>query len=284
MGELGELLRKARQDKGLSLAQVEEATRIRGAYLQALEEEAYDRLPAPVYVKGLLKNYALYLGLDAEQALGLYQAPQAPAVNTSAPLMLDEPLHPLQLQLRQLWPLWLAVLVTILLAAGWWGYPRYRDRLNLRWPFARPAATAAPTLTPSPTATITVPAPTATLPPATFTPAPTQTPRPTLTSTQIPTPTTVATLELTVEVVGERAWLLVQADDQAVFAGILEPGATNTWTARERIVLRCGNSGAVQISLNGQSLGQLGDVGQVIEREWTVPGVPTRTPAPSKTP
>jgi hypothetical protein len=87
-----------------------------------------------------------------------------------------------------------------------------------------------------------------------------------------------------VNVIGERAWLLVQADDQRVFAGILEPGATNTWTARERIVVRCGNAGAVQVTLNGQLLGRLGEIGQVVDREWTAAGVPTRTPAPTPTP
>jgi len=280
MGELGELLRKARQERGLSLAQVEEATRIRSAYLQALEEEAYERLPAPVYVKGFLKNYALYLGLDAQQALGLYQAPEAPAIVASRPLMLDEPLDPFHLRLRQLWPLGLVVLAIALVAAGWWGYQRYGDRITLRWPFTRPAATSTPTPTLSATATLTLPAPTATLPPPTFTPSPTRTLEPTLT----PTPVAVTTLELSVEVVGERAWLLVQADDQRVFGGILEPGATNTWTARERILVRCGNSGAVRVTLNGQSLGPLGDIGQVVDREWTVPGVPTRTPASTPTP
>jgi len=87
-----------------------------------------------------------------------------------------------------------------------------------------------------------------------------------------------------IEVVSQRAWLLVQADGQRVFAGILEPGAINTWTARERIVLRSGNAGAVRVTVNGQALGPLGEFGQVVEKEWTMPGVPTRTPSPTATP
>jgi hypothetical protein len=104
--------------------------------------------------------------------------------------------------------------------------------------------------------------------------------------TPAPTPTSavVSGLELRVNVIGERAWLLVQVDGQSVFAGILEPGASNTWTARQRIAVRCGNSGAVEITLNGQSLGRLGEIGQVVDREWTAPGVPTRTPAVTATP
>jgi hypothetical protein len=113
---------------------------------------------------------------------------------------------------------------------------------------------------------------------------PTQTPATSPTVTPTLTLAALTALELRVDVIGERAWVLVQVDGQSVFAGILEPGATNTWTARERIAVRCGNSGAVQITLNGQSLGRLGEVGQVVDREWTVAGVPTRTPASTATP
>ena len=280
MGGLGELLRKAREARGLSLAQVEEATRIRSAYLQALEEEAHEQLPAPVYTKGFLKNYALYLGLDAQQLLALYSAPEAPASGVATSPLLDEPLQPFRLQLRRWWPVGLVVLAIALAAAGWWAVQRYGDRITLRWPFTRLAATA----TPLPTVTATLAPPTATLVPPTITPQPTQTPEFTSTVTLTLTPTAVTALELRVDVIGQRAWLLVQADDQRVFAGILEPGAANTWTARERIVLRCGNSGAVQITLNGQLLGLLGKMGEVVDREWTVAGVPTRTPAPTPTP
>jgi transcriptional regulator with XRE-family HTH domain len=279
MGELGELLRKAREGKGLSLAQVEEATRIRSAYLQALEEDAYERLPAPVYAKGFLKNYALYLGLDAQQLLGLYSVPEAPAGGAPTSVLLDEPLQPFQLRLRRWWPVGLVVLAIALAAAGWWAVQRYGDRIALHWPFGRLAATVVETATPTVAATP-VP-PTATLVPPTATPLPTQTPFvPTLT----PTSTGVTGLELGVEVIGARSWLLVQADDEPVFAGILEPGAAQTWTARERIVIRCGYAGAVQLTLNGQPLGLCGEDGQVVDREWTVPGVPTRTPAPTSTP
>lgn len=91
-------------------------------------------------------------------------------------------------------------------------------------------------------------------------------------------------LELSIEIVGERSWLLVIADGERAFAGILEPGAKNTWTARERISLRAGVPNAVMVTLNGESLGQFGEAGQVVEREWTAPGVPTLTPVPTTSP
>jgi cytoskeletal protein RodZ len=277
MGELGDLLRKTREEKGLSFAQVEEVTKIRSDFLQALEEEDYDRLPAPAYVKGFLRNYALYLDLDPQQVLSLYEQPEAPAETTSIPMMLDEPLEPLTL--RRVWPVGLALLFIVVVVISWWGYQRYYGTT----PFARATATTTPTTEPTatptpptePTATPTPPTPT--VPPATNTPSPTRT------AIRMPTPTTVR-LELSVEVVDRRSWLLVVADDERVFAGILEPGARDTWTARERIVLRAGDAGAVRVTLNGQELGLFGEVGDVVETEWTVPGVPTRTPAPTTAP
>ncbi|MBI5956346.1 MAG: PASTA domain-containing protein [Chloroflexi bacterium] len=79
MGKLGEILRQARQERGLSLAQAEEATRIRRKFLVALEEEDYATLPGSVYVKGFLRNYATYLGLDGEEVLRIYREAEAAA-------------------------------------------------------------------------------------------------------------------------------------------------------------------------------------------------------------
>lgn len=73
MGEWGGLLRERRQDRGLSLAEVEEATRIQRKHLEAFEEEAYERLPNGVYLRGLLRSYARYLGLDPEEIVALCQ-------------------------------------------------------------------------------------------------------------------------------------------------------------------------------------------------------------------
>ena len=61
--EIGRTLRRAREKRGLSLQQVEEATKIRTRYLRDLENENFDVLPA-VYVLGSLKTYAQHLGLD----------------------------------------------------------------------------------------------------------------------------------------------------------------------------------------------------------------------------
>jgi cytoskeletal protein RodZ len=66
--EIGNSLREARIRKGLDYPEIEQATKIRVRYLRALEDEEFRVLPAATYVKGFLRTYADYLGLDG----GLY--------------------------------------------------------------------------------------------------------------------------------------------------------------------------------------------------------------------
>jgi cytoskeleton protein RodZ len=72
--EIGNSLREARHRQQLELADVELATKIRARYLRALEEESFDVLPAQTYVKGFLRTYADYLGLDGQLYLDEYNS------------------------------------------------------------------------------------------------------------------------------------------------------------------------------------------------------------------
>jgi hypothetical protein len=78
MGELGELLRGTREAKGLSIAEVAAATRIRQGFLEALEAEEFSRLPSEVALRGFLRNYALFLGLNPEDVLAMRGEPPGP--------------------------------------------------------------------------------------------------------------------------------------------------------------------------------------------------------------
>ena len=66
---VGETLQLARERKGVDLFRAERDTKIRLRYLSALEDGDYAELPAPVYTKGFLRNYAIYLGLEPEEIL-----------------------------------------------------------------------------------------------------------------------------------------------------------------------------------------------------------------------
>jgi cytoskeleton protein RodZ len=64
--EIGNSLREARLRQGLDFPEIEQRTKIRGKYLRALEEEQFDLLPGQTYVKGFLRSYSEYLGLDGQ--------------------------------------------------------------------------------------------------------------------------------------------------------------------------------------------------------------------------
>jgi cytoskeleton protein RodZ len=65
--KIGQVLEKARKERGLTLEEVENATKIRKRYLAGLEREDFGALPDAVYAQGFLKTYANYLGLDGEE-------------------------------------------------------------------------------------------------------------------------------------------------------------------------------------------------------------------------
>jgi cytoskeleton protein RodZ len=77
--EIGSNLREARGRRELPLAQIDADTHIRTRYLKALEDERFDLLPGPAYVRGFLRTYADYLGLDADLFVDEYNMRFAPA-------------------------------------------------------------------------------------------------------------------------------------------------------------------------------------------------------------
>jgi cytoskeletal protein RodZ len=74
MFEIGGSLREARLKRDLTPADVQKAIRIRDRYLQALEEERWELLPGDAYVKGFLRTYADYLGLDGSLYVDEYNS------------------------------------------------------------------------------------------------------------------------------------------------------------------------------------------------------------------
>lgn len=69
---LGEKLRLAREERGISITEVAEATRISPHYLQAIEVDDYRTLPGGIFNKGFIKSFAKYVGVDEQEALADY--------------------------------------------------------------------------------------------------------------------------------------------------------------------------------------------------------------------
>ncbi len=80
MSLLGERLRQARETRSISPLQVEIDTRIRANVIQALEEGDFASLPPEPFLRGLIRSYSNYLGVDPQEMLDLYVADFAPAV------------------------------------------------------------------------------------------------------------------------------------------------------------------------------------------------------------
>jgi len=308
MGELGQLLRDIREEKNISLEEVENATRIRKKYLVALEEGDYDTLPTPGHVRGFLRNYALYIGLDLKQVEEMYTK-ETTSRHIFEPGIFhpkDIDLSPRKSFLKADLVLGLVVILVILVVGGWafWQYawpivgPRIRSAAT---PTASPtaeqaavvpsstatstrvvAATRTPTQTPVPaaaTSTPTAPAPTAT---ATLdTPLVIATPTLPPTETPTPAPTIVQSVVLQIKVI-ERAWLQVTLDGQEQPGELLEAGAEREWVAQNELYFICGNAGGVEVTVNGEELGLLGERAQVVEKIWTPLGEATPTPVPEE--
>ncbi|HET9725100.1 MAG TPA: helix-turn-helix domain-containing protein [Actinomycetota bacterium] len=82
---LGPALRKARERRGVSLAEASRDTRIRAEFLEAIEAEEFDRLLGDVHVRGCLRSYATYLGVPADRVLTVYGGDAEEAVAAPPP-------------------------------------------------------------------------------------------------------------------------------------------------------------------------------------------------------
>ncbi len=71
--QVGKALRAARTQQGIELSEVERATKIRVKFVQAMEDDRWEALPAPVYARGFLSTYARFLGLDDEPLVEEYR-------------------------------------------------------------------------------------------------------------------------------------------------------------------------------------------------------------------
>ncbi|MHB0857540.1 MAG: helix-turn-helix domain-containing protein [Anaerolineae bacterium] len=293
MGELGSRLREAREALGLSLEQVEDATRIRAVFLQALEEERFADLPGDVYVRGFVRNYAQVLKLDADELLASQGLSHEAAVLPRAPMVLNEPL--LRTGGTLLPRVLLAVLIVALVGLGTWaaygrlgqGADPWSSLLAL-WQARAPEAEtlesntplATPQVTPDSSGLAETPEPTTSMPTEvapTATPTPTR-PAATRTPTMAPTATADPALVGAIVVEAEFSaptYVDVLADGERLYVGTLTEGDRQIWTAESTISLRVGNAGGLSLTVNGVEVPPLGASGEVIDVQYDLENLPT---------
>jgi len=277
LSELGDLLRRSREQLGLSLEEVEVLTHIKSSYLQALEAENFDILPNRVAARGFLRNYAPVLKLDTSHVLGLYEASQGRPPASRLSLSQDG----IQFKNISMMPhprfspdlligfLVITALVGVIL------YFVYRQYMS-----SPEMASATGFASPTAEAAILLPTPT---PPPTHTPTPTATPSPLF--------YTGVTVEL---VITDQSWVQVLVDEVKAFEGVLAAGERQHWTGERQVIVRAGNAGGVEVIVNGESQGLMGERGQVADQVWekreegvtaspqeNVTSTPTSTPTPT---
>ncbi len=86
---LGERLRSIRERAGVSIEEIAKVTKVNKNYLEYIEADDYDNLPADVYVKGFLRNYSNFLGIEPRDVLKIYQKERGIQVNIQKPRVQD---------------------------------------------------------------------------------------------------------------------------------------------------------------------------------------------------
>lgn len=260
MRALGEEFRAAREARGLSLSDVSEQIHIRSVYLQALENEDWSAIGAPVYARGFIRTYARFLGLDPESAIQRFNESDsgtAPAATSPGPAARDsagdrdERKGPSPLLYVA------AALAFVLVGAVLYNFYSFqvaeRNKVSAG---AAPAATAAPAAPPTEAAAAVAPSAAATDLQVAASPEPTPSAKPSKT----------LTLKLS-----ENSWLRVLVDGQNVMEGVFPQGTVRTFRGNKALV-RIGNAGGVDVDVNGKSVGKLGNSGDVVERNFSLAG------------
>jgi cytoskeleton protein RodZ len=295
--EVGQQMRQRREKLGLSLSDVEQFTRLRRMYVQAIEDGNFEDLPSSVQGRGMVSNYAHFLEMDQDAVLTLYAegleaqrkekmqekwTTHEPAVRVS--IHLPEKLR------RILSPdlLFGSLVVIALFVFIFWGASRIFGQDSKATPTGAPSisemlqSTLTPTLEMQETAgTLTVQSEQVTATSAATQPA-------ALPATPVAT-ANAAPLQLYI-VAQQRAWMRVTVDGEVEFEGRIVPGNAYTFSGEGNIQLITGNGAALEVYFNQKYLGLLGDFGEVVNLDFSAEGLsrptPTITPTllPTSTP
>ena len=250
LASFGEELRREREIRGISLKEIADATKISKRFLEAIERNEHRTLPAPVFTRGFVREYARYLGLNVDEMVTRYNVAAAgdERIEKSAHLerLIQPPViegdrprkpspHPSAAR-RVANLLGLIVIVGALGSMAWWAVRHKRAYLDL-------------------TRSDSTPPPSATAPPrlpkfAAGIPTPPPAPEP---------------LKLTIELTDD-SWIDLQADGQTILRDDYHAGMRDSFEAKDNFTFkRIGDPTAVILMLNGKQLPPLGRAGHVIK-------------------
>ena len=258
----GESLKRAREMRGVTLEEISAATRIAPRFLRAIENEQWEELPGGVFNRGFVRAVARYLGLDeenivAEYTLAVGDRQSVPVWTGSPPVVTPD----------QPWLAWIiaAIVVFVLLAGGWFGTRRF-----LAWRAAKRAVQAAtlsnessPGSTNSPDQTSAAPGtPNDTTPAQASQDATSGAPTAAADSATAPPPISPATDLFELKIVADKKTkVIVVADKDVVFDGILKPRENHFFSAKDQFQVSTKDAGALHMELNGKTLAPMGPAG-----------------------
>ena len=262
METLGEYLKSKREARNVTLEEIAEATRIRKAILEAIENDRQDLVPPRVFTQGFLKSYASYLELDESDVVKRYQETmEGLEAKSSEEKMAGQ--HPPK---KVLTPFRILVLFMILiLSLASWLFKSPQEKKEVSPSKAIHKKESTELLKPSPVAK---PEPVEEESEGEAVEAEEESGM----SAEVERTSRekeVASIEsepMILKVVAtEQTWIKFQLDQNAPFDVSLKPGELFRVKAEEKFNLRIGNAGGVELFFNERPLGNPGKQGEVID-------------------
>jgi cytoskeletal protein RodZ len=244
---IGEALAAARTEAGLSVEDVSAATRMRGTVIRAIERDDFRLCGGDFYARGHIRNIAHVVGVDPEPLIRQFDSAYANEEDGAAPASKVFEAETSTTKPERRGPNWTAAMAAVLVALVAFGVFQVVHNSGS----GRQAAHHTPPPTPSPTVT-TQPTSQPTPPPSTTTPS-------------APPSGAVAMNGVTVVLkVSDLCWVTARASDGTdLFSANMQPGTEKIFTDPQKITLVLGNSGGVNLTVNGRDLGTPGAMGQV---------------------
>lgn len=289
---IGNTLISQRNILRLSLDDVAQHTHLRVRYLEALEAGAIDDLPSPVQGRGMLKNYADFLGLDSDHLLLEFAEGLQARLSETVPVKYKGSVRPRGRRHRKerrflsrdlIIGVTLALSLVVFIVWGALQVTALRSDEDYEPTAPSIAEVLLPSSTPSMIPTVT----------QTF---------PSLLEGESEPVEIVGELEINqtqdiiliagsvddavqVQIVArQRAWMRIVVDGDIEYDGRIIPGTAYGFAGKERVEITTGNGAGLQVLYNDQDLGILGAYGEVINFVITVHGVQTPTPTITTTP
>ncbi|NER49130.1 MAG: helix-turn-helix domain-containing protein [Symploca sp. SIO1A3] len=238
--EMGSRLHQLRTQKSISLEEVAQKTRIQARLLRAIEEADLDQLPEPVYIKGFIKRFADALGLDGTEFASSF--PTGEGIKLIRPSWR----HMRAAQLRPL-HLYLLYICLVIGAVNGLSYFVKRSAIQAIQPInVREQIDQLP------------------VPKNGQQTEQKQKIEPNKAANVSQQSQAVKPVQVNVSLKAE-SWIRVVVDGKTEFEGVLPEGTQRTWVAKEKLSVRAGNAGGVEVAYNDQTAKQLGAPGEVQE-------------------